>query len=583
MQLTTQQTDIALLLQDFDIEMEKLLKDWNAPGFGVGIVEQDKLVFAQGYGYRDYEEKLPFTSKTLFPIASNTKLFTAIAAGMLVEEGKLTWDKPIRDAVPTIRFYNNELNNTVTLRDMLAHRTGITRHDSMWYKQDSLTRKDVFDRIQYMKPEVSLREAYIYNNNMYTAVGYIIELLSGKTWEEFVCKRIFQPLSMHSTIYSIAEMLKQSDYGVPFTEKRESNEIYKIPYYEETDAIAPCGAIISNIEEMSHWLAALMNDGTYIGKQVIPENILKATIEPGMVLPNVLGETRGWWELLNPVYGMGRKTASYRGHLLTYHGGAIDGFHSQMSFLPQNKLGVIVFTIGDHCSLLTDIITYNVYERLLGLTQTPWSDRWLNVRLKAKQADKEARSKAATDRVSNTTPSHSLADYVGEYAHPVYGILKIEIKNSELQFNLGRIQLPLTHFHYDRFDTPDDELYGKESVNFLTNPQGDVNKVVMSIDEAEATFTRQAEILDSQLLTQLAGTYKTPTEGKLQVVLKDDNFLYLVFPGETESKLIPYKNLTFQNEKFSDNMFEFVMDNGQVKALKSREPSGEYVYLRILY
>ncbi|MBW4508317.1 MAG: serine hydrolase [Scytonematopsis contorta HA4267-MV1] len=582
MQLTTQETDIAMKLQDFDIDMEKLLKDWNAPGFGVGIVEKDKLIFARGYGYRDYEEKLPFTSKTLFPIASNTKLFTAIAAGMLVESGKLTWDKPIRDAVPTIRFYNNDLNNTVTLRDMLTHRTGITRHDSIWYKQDSLTRKDIFDRLQYMKPEVSLREAYIYNNNMYAVVGYIIELLSGKTWEEFVRERIFKPLSMHNTIYSTAEMLKQSDYGVPFTEKRESNEIYKIPYYKELSAIAPAGAIISNIEEISHWLVALMNDGNYIGKQVLPPNILKATIEPGMALPNVLGETRGWWELLNPVYGMGRETASYRGHLLTYHGGDIDGFHSQMSFLTQNKLGVIVFTIGDHCSLLANTITYNIYERLLGLTQTPWSDHWLNLILKSKQAGKEARSKAGTDRVSNTTSSHSLTDYVGEYTHPIYGTLKIEMKNDNLLFNFGRIQLPLTHFHYDRFDTPDSELDGKWSVNFLTNPQGEVNKVVMSIDEAEATFTRQAAILDPQLLTQLAGTYKTPTEWKLQVVLKEDNFLYLVSPGEPESKLIPYKNLTFQTQRFSDHRFEFVMENGRVKALNRSEPSGSYVFIRMI-
>lgn len=293
MQHATQQTDIASRLENFDYDMEKLLKDWNAPGFGVGIVEKDKLVFAKGYGYRDYENKLPFTPKTLFPIGSNTKLFTAIAAGMLVEEGKLTWDKPIRDTVPTIRFYNNELNNSVTLRDMLAHRTGITRHDLIWYKQDSLTRKDIFDRIQYMKPEVSLRESFLYNNNMYAAVGYIIELLSGKTWEEFVQERIFTPLSMHSTIYTIAEMLQQSDCSVPFAEKRESNEIYKIPYYEEMGAVAPAGAIISNIEDISHWLAALMNDGTYMGKQVLSENILKATLEPAMTQPNVLGETYG--------------------------------------------------------------------------------------------------------------------------------------------------------------------------------------------------------------------------------------------------------------------------------------------------
>ena len=276
----TQQIDSAAQLQDFDIYMEKLLQDWNAPGVGVGIVAEDKLVFAKGYGERNYADKLPFTPKTLFPIGSNTKLFTAIAAGILVEEGKLTWDEPIRDAVPTIRFYNNELNNTVTLRDMLAHRTGITRHDGIWYQRDTLTRKDIFARLQYLKPEVSLRQTFLYNNLMYAAVGYIIELLSGKTWEEFVREKIFQPLEMHSTVYTVAEMIQQSDYGVPFTEKRDSDEIYQIPYYDELKAVAPAGAIISNIEDISHWLMALINDGKYGGQQILPSRVLKSTLDP---------------------------------------------------------------------------------------------------------------------------------------------------------------------------------------------------------------------------------------------------------------------------------------------------------------
>ncbi|MEM9507590.1 MAG: DUF3471 domain-containing protein, partial [Cyanobacteria bacterium P01_E01_bin.35] len=193
---------------------------------------------------------------------------------------------------------------------------------------------------------------------------------------------------------------------------------------------------------------------------------------------------------------------------------------------------------------------------------------------------KEARSKAGADQVTNTTPSHSLADYVGEYAHPAYGILKIEIKDNILQFNFGRINLPLSHFHYERFDTPDDERYGKRSVNFLTNPQGDVDRAAMSISEAEEIFTRQAETLDSQLLAQLAGTYETPADLKFQVVLKQDNFLYLVVPGQPESKLILYKNLTFRVDRFSDITFEFVMEDGEVKALKQNVPSGEYVLKR---
>src|SRR5438067_2059036 len=116
--------DIDQKLAGFDAFMEKTLKDWNAPGIGVGIVVGDKLVFAKGYGYRDYEKKLPITANTLYPIASNTKLFTATAAGFLVEEGKLTWDQPIRESVPTINFYNSNLNNSITVRDMLSHRTG---------------------------------------------------------------------------------------------------------------------------------------------------------------------------------------------------------------------------------------------------------------------------------------------------------------------------------------------------------------------------------------------------------------------------------------------------------------------------
>ena len=136
----TQETAISQQLQGFDTYMAQLLTDWNAPGVGVGIVVDDKLVFAQGYGYRDYAQHVPFTPATLCPIASNTKLFTAVAAGLLVEEGKLTWDQPVRAAIPAIRFATDALNNTVTLRDMLAHRTGLTRHDMIWYKSD-FTRK----------------------------------------------------------------------------------------------------------------------------------------------------------------------------------------------------------------------------------------------------------------------------------------------------------------------------------------------------------------------------------------------------------------------------------------------------------
>jgi CubicO group peptidase (beta-lactamase class C family) len=574
-----QDINVAKQLEGFDDYMAKVLKDWNGPGIGVGIVVGDRLVFAKGYGYRDYEKKLPFTQATVCPIASNTKLFTAVAAGMLVEDGKLTWDKPVRESVPTVRFHNEQLNNTVTLRDMLSHRTGVTRHDTIWYKSD-FTRKELFERLRYLEPQEPMRQTFLYNNLMYAGVGYIVELQSGKTWEQFVRDRILDPLEMKSTGYTIDHMLKQPEPGVGFTERRDSFELYRIPYYEDIEGVAPCGAIVSNIDDLSHWLIALMNDGKYKGRSVLPAEVLKQTLEPSIALPNTAAEQRGFWELLNSAYGMGRWTASYRGHLLAYHGGDLPGFHSQVSYMPKEHIGVLVFVIGNHTAPLYNLISYNVYERLLGMDQTPWVQRMLDIRLKAKEAGKQARKKAGEDRVPNTRPSHLLSDYVADYENAAYGVLKIGLKGDQLQFDFHKIRMPLTHFHYDRFDTADSEQDGKWSVNFHTNPQGDINQAVLSLDEAEAVFTRKPEKIDPLTLGKLAGTYETPTGTKIQVTYQEIRGLSLVSPGAPPIPLQQLKGLQFRTPQFSDVIFEFVVENGEVKALKQRSPGGEYTLPR---
>jgi CubicO group peptidase (beta-lactamase class C family) len=575
-----QNSRVSERMDGFDAYMEKILNDWNAPGVGVAVVSEDKLVFAKGYGYRDYGKKLPFTTKTMCQIASNTKLFTAVAAGLLVSEGKLTWDKPVRESATVIQFYSDHLNNNVTLRDMLAHRTGITRHDTIWYRSDD-TRKELFGKLKYMEPKAPLRTAFLYNNLMYAAGGYLIELQTGRTWEQVVRERLMKPLEMNNSCFSVADMLKQPEFGVGYTERRDSFELYNKPYYEDIGGLAPAGAIVSNLEELSHWLICLMNDGKYQGKQVIPQAVLKATLEPALAMPNQMGESLGYWELLNEAAGMGRWTGSYRGHLLAFHGGDLDCFHSQVSMMPQERLGVIVFVIGDHCASLYNTITYNVYERLLGLDETPWSDRRLQIRLKGKKASTEARSKAGADRISGTRPSHPLTDFAGEYEHPAYGVLEIGHNDGELQFNFHKMRLTLSHYHYDRFDTPDDERFGKWSVNFQTSPGGDIDRAVMSLDQAEATFKRRPQKLDSATLQKLAGQYQTASGFKFRIVLKEDDTLVSAFPGSPEETLVPYKGPIFRVAEFSDVLFEFVLENNEVKALKRRTPSSEFIHTRI--
>jgi CubicO group peptidase (beta-lactamase class C family) len=575
-----QEKQITDRLKGFDQYMEKILKDWNAPGIGVGIIYKDKLVFTKGYGYRDYDKKLPITANTLFQIASNTKLFTATAVGFLVDEGKLEWDKPVQNYVPTIKFYNDELNNTVTIRDMLSHRTGISRHDLIWYKSD-FTRKDLFEKLKYLEPSQPLRQGFIYNNLMYCASGYIIELLTQKTWEDFLKEKIFQPLGMTSTVFTIDEMLKQPDYFVPYDEKRDTTILYKIPYYEDNTAVGPAGAIISNINDLSKWLITQMNGGKYEGKQVIPEDVIQATLTPAVAIDNNTNLEKGYFELLSPTYGMARWTGSYRGHLIAYHGGDLNGIHSQVSFMPADSIGVIVFTIGDHTYPLYNTVTFNIYERLLGMNETPWSERRLADRIKGKQAGKEGRSKAGTDRVENTKPSHPIEDYVGQFENAAYGDIDISMKDEQLQFDFHKMVLPLSHYHYDRFDTPDDEINGKWSVNFLTNPQGDIDKIVMSVDEGEVTFTRKADasMTNPVVLAKYLGKYELAGT-IMEIVLKDDNKLVLTIPGQPNYELLPYKKDKFRLKQFADILITFISENGVIKAFELSDPSGVYKYIK---
>jgi hypothetical protein len=375
-------------------------------------------------------------------------------------------------------------------------------------------------------------------------------------------------------------MHKQPDYYVPYNEKRDTNILYKISYFEDMAAIGPAAAIISNINDLSKWLIAQINGGKYEGKQVIPQKTIKDTQTPAIALDNTSSIEKGYLELLCPTYGMGRSIASYKGHLITSHGGDLSGIHSQISLMPTDSIGIIIFTIGDHTESLCKIISYNIYERLLGLDETPWSKRLLPDIQKGKQAGKEARSKAETDKVANTKPSHPISDYIGQFEHPAYGTLNITLKEDQLQFDFHKIVLSLNHYHYDRFDTPDDEIIGKNSLNFLTNPQGDIDKVVISLDEGEVTFIRKpdASLFDPIILIKYSGKYESSGQ-IMEVFLKDDK-LFLLIPGQPNYELIPYKTDKFRFMQFADFTVTFIKENGNITAFDLTNPSGVNRFVR---
>jgi len=574
------QIDVDARLKGFDDYMAQAMKDWNAPGIGIGIVVKDKLVFAKGYGFRDFGKKLPYSPATTQPIASNSKLFTAVAVGLLVEEGKLRWDEPIKRFVPGIRFYNDDLDRSVTIRDMLSHRTGVTRHDAIWYKS-TFTRRELWDRLRYLEPAAPIRTTFLYNNLMYTAAGQVVEELSGLTWEQFVQRRLFDPLGMSRSTLTIEDNLKGPEPAVPYSERRDSTELYRQPYYTAEVAIAPAGAINSSVQDLSRWVIALLNGGVVDGKPVIPNAVIKETMAPSLAMPNAALESRGWGENLNQVYGMGRWVSSYRGHLLALHGGDLPGFHSQVSIMPNDGIGVIVLVVGDHVAPFYNGLTYHIYERLLGLPLTPWSERLNGIRLKNKAAGTKARAVAAVGQVAATKPSHPLDDYVGEFEHPAYGVVSVARGDKGLAFEFHGIKMPLSHFHYDRFDTPDDEEDGKFSLNFRTSPMGEVDSAEISLDEAAVTFKRRvpAALTSDAILQQYAGTYLTPSGGKVEVAFQPGKGLSIRGAGGAD--LQPWRPHQFRVKEFPDVVISFTVEGGKVVSMRQRDPSGEFVFPRV--
>jgi hypothetical protein len=184
--------------------------------------------------------------------------------------------------------------------------------------------------------------------------------------------------------------------------------------------------------------------------------------------------------------------------------------------------------------------------------------------------------------VPGTHPSHALADYVGEYEHPAYGVMRIGQRGDSLEMDFHKIRLALGHFHYDRFDSPDDEENGKWSINFTTNPQGEIDQATTSLDEAQVTFTRAVPkaLASAATLKQYAGDYETPTGGKLRVVLKEDGSFGLESPAAPFQRLEPWRPAQFRMKEFADVIFEFEVRNGQVTAMKRRDPGGVLTFAK---
>ncbi|SKB65478.1 serine hydrolase [Daejeonella lutea] len=469
--VSAQSTDYSTKFGTIDAYANGLLKQWNIPGMGISIVHKGKLIYSKGYGLRDIEKNLPATETTLFPIASNTKLFTAVIASQLAVEGKLNLDKPVRTYVPAMTFYNEELTAKVTLRDMLSHRTGLPTYDGIWVNAP-FPRTEALSKIAYMKPSLGFREGYIYNNMMFMASGLVIESVTGKSWEENVRERIFKPLAMNSSGFAGVGQ-KPAEHSKSYFDN-EQGKLVPRTFSSQSETLGPAGTIYSNMKDMGNWMIALVNGGKFNGKQAIPARAIAET-----AIPQNLSDKRGRYdELSNSIYALGRIVQTYKGTKIIGHTGSIDGFYSNLTYLPLDSLAIFTVHNSTAAGSLRSVMNLPVIDILLGRDVTDWSGRYRKDYL-----DGEARSRRQIDslnasRVMNTAPSHQMAAYIGTFNHPVYGDIQITAENNGLRLMYRSLNAPLNHWHYDQFTTIDDAVgYPDMRVSFLTNDKGNIDKI----------------------------------------------------------------------------------------------------------
>jgi CubicO group peptidase (beta-lactamase class C family) len=471
------------------------MKEWQVPGLAVAVVKDGKVIFSRGYGYRDVQKKLPVTERTLFAIGSITKSFTVAGLGMLADAKKLDWERPVRDYLPDFRLHEKAPGDRVTPRDLVTHRTGLPRHDSLWYLT-RLDRRQLYERLRYLEPTKDLRAAYQYNNLAFMTAGVLLEKLAGTSWEEFTRRRLFEPLGMTGSNFSVARLQQAEEVAQPYREL--GGKIRRIPF-RNIDPVGPAGSINSCVEEMSRYLLFHLERGKYGGKQLLSRNMAEEMQTPHMVIPLAIQRLDKFAMPGDSSYGLGLLITRHHQEKMIQHGGAIDGFIASMALLPEHRLGAVVLSNlwRRDGNTVPRVVTYEIFDRLLGLSGIDWRER---ARQQSKLAAKQRidRKKAsAKDRKEGTSPTHALADLAGRYHHPAHGVIRVEVAGKDLRLKFSAATVLARHYHYNTFEIVDTEdfpaaMLAEHKLTFVPGKKGVIDRfrIDMETGVAELIFQR---------------------------------------------------------------------------------------------
>ncbi len=456
-------------LDDF---VRQYMKDHNVPGVCITIVEGDKVT-VRGYGVRSVDKPGAVDGDTVFMLASNSKPFTSALAGIIVDDGKIGWDDHIVDKYPSFALHDMYATRKCTLRDLLAHRSGLPAFYGDCLEVIGFSRDEIMSKLKDIEPAWSFREKDGYSNPGITAAGVVAATLGGGTYESQMHQRIFSPLGMTRTAIAVksADLVEGGNAAEAHT-PLPGNKGSKVVPWDNPSPLAPAGAISTSGKDMGPWLRMQVNEGKLDGKQIISAKTICEMHTPAMVAMPGFAELAPIDDNSGFSFALGWDVYHYQGYKIVEKAGARMGFRSSVTLIPEKKIGISVLA-NQNMTVLPEAVRAYLMTAMVAPTER---DLQAEIRTSEEKLQKMFGAAAVSPPTNVHATSLPLEKYQGEYSNKLFGVVRVFAENGKLRWQAGphKITGPLEPIAYDTFllRWPEGGISLPEEVTFTLAPAG---------------------------------------------------------------------------------------------------------------
>lgn len=357
--------DITVSARQVERLAEELVAQKKLPGLALAIVQNGKVISMRAFGVTGAPGNQPVTSDTVFRLASLSKAFAATLSAQLVAEDAMNWDSPIINQLPAFKLRDYASARTVTVRDILSHRVGLTHNTYDRDLENDAPFPLLAERLSDAPMACTPGDCYAYQNVAFSLIGDLVFAATGDFYSHQVEKRIFHPLGMYNSTYGREGLEGSASWARPhvrgrggWVAVRPKESYYRVP---------PAAGVNSSIHDMAQWLIAQSGHRP----DVLPASVLNQIHTPQVNTP---GEMRGspWRRerLDNAYYALGWRVFNYSGHTLVFHGGAVQGYRGLIAFLPGEDVGMVVLWNSE--SAAPSGLLPSLMDRVLNLPTRDW-------------------------------------------------------------------------------------------------------------------------------------------------------------------------------------------------------------------